>query len=175
MLLAKLPCLDKGFVAVIDTSNNGQKIKEIGDELKINANFSLRGLATLTLLIKCPLFIQLNLSTFNFTIVNTGLNDLEAYVPNQGEIGCSDASTSHAIAQDISQTTEALLINPSAYAADGCDPFISQVICPISTYTTIIVHGPLIEWTRYCTQSKTPAAVKSYIKAINQIIDSEWR
>lgn len=175
MLLAKLPCLDKGFVALIDKSNNGLKLKELEHELKLSPSFHLRSISTLTLLIKCPLFIQLNLSTHNLKIFNTGLNELEAYVPNQGEIGCSDANISNLIAQDIAQTTEALLINPSAYVADGCDPFISQVMCPISTYTTVIVHGSLVEWTKYCSQSRVPQAVKSYINAVNQIIDSEWR
>jgi hypothetical protein len=125
--------------------------------------------------IKCPLFVQLNLSTHSFTIVSTNVTDVEAYIPNVGEIGASDLETSRNISANMKMTTDALLINPKAFQEDGCDRFISQVLTPLNTYTTLIVHGSYNEWKKFCNQQRVPNPTKSYIKAITQIMNSEWR
>lgn len=135
----------------------------------------LHEVSTLTLAIKCPLFVQLRLSTFDLTIIQTPNTELEAYVPNVGEIGTSDHNINKEISQDIEQTTAALLINPMAYQKDGCDKFASQVIMPVSTYTTLIVHGSYNEWRRFCHQTGTPSGIKAYADAVQQIMTMEWR
>ena len=176
MLLNKLCCLDKGWVAHISSSCTSEKLNDVAMEFfkKDDSKF-LRDISTLTLAMKCPLFIQLNLSTHGFKIVSVPVVDVEAYSPNVGEIGAADLSTSKGIVDNIKQTTDALLINPKAFQEDGCDRFISQVLTPISTYTTLIVHGSYNDWNRFCNQQKVPAPTKSYIKAITQIMNMEWR
>ena len=135
----------------------------------------LREISTLTLVIKCPLFVQLNLSTHDFKIISTPPSDIEAYCPNVGEIGTPNLETSKVISDNIKATTDALLINPRAYQDDGCDRFMSQVITPINTYTTLIVHGSYNEWKKFCDKQRIPAPIKAYIKAITQIMNVEWR
>ena len=176
MLLNKIPCLDKGYVALISCSNNFDKLNEVAIEFfkKDNSQF-LREISSLTLVIKCPLFIQLNLSTYNFNIISTPVTDVEAYLPNVGEIGAPELETSRTISANMKMTTEALLINPKAYQEDGCDRFMSQVMTPINTYTTLIVNGSYNEWRRFCNQQKVPAPTKDYIKAITQIMNAEFR
>jgi hypothetical protein len=177
MLLNKVPVLDKGYVALVDCSNTTRKLRDIGQEFFDNGEYptSLEELGTLTLVIKCPLFVQLNISKFNLKIINVPDKEQHAYSPSVGEIGSPDRTTNEEIAADISRTTSALLINPKAYQADGCDRFVSQIITPINVYTTIIVHGSYNEWCKFaCQQGFTPGPIKAYHQAIEQIITSEW-
>lgn len=176
MLLNKLPCLDKGYVAYLDSSGDSSKLKDIALEFfkKTDGRF-LSDISSLTLVIKCPLFLQLHLSQYQFKIITIPSQELEAYVPNVGEVGCPDHNTAKVIAGDIEQTTEALLINPKAYQADGCDRFASQVLTPISTYTTLIVHGSYSEWHKFAGQNNLPSGMVPYGNAVQQIMNAEWK
>lgn len=177
MLLNKIPVLDKGFVALIDSCNTTAKLREIGTEV-YGGEYPvvLEELGSLTLLIKCPLFVQLALSKFNLRIIDANNSGtLEAYTPNAGEVGAKERLDAEAIADDISRTTDALLINPAAYQADGCDRFISQLTTPISTYTSIIVSGSYSEWCKFSYQQKLPRAIAAYGISIAQIIEAEWK
>lgn len=176
MLLSRLPCLDKGYVALIDSSCPSQKLNDVAMEFfkKDNSVF-LRDISTLTLVIKCPLFVQLNLSTQGFQIVTVPTEVVEAYCPNLAEVSSPDVNTSKLIADNIKASTDALLINPLAFQTDGCDRFISQVIMPVSTYTTLIVCGSYNEWKKFTNQPKLPLPIKSYVKAVTQIMNAEWR
>ena len=176
MLLNKLPCLDKGYVAYLDSSGDSSKLRDVALEFfkKTDGRF-LSDISSLTLVIKCPLFLQLHLSTYQFKIITAPSQELEAYVPNVGEVGCPDHETSKVISDDIERTTAALLINPKAYQADGCDRFASQVLTPISTYTTLIVHGPYSEWRRFALQQGMPKGMVPYAQAVDQIMQMEWK
>jgi hypothetical protein len=177
MLLNKIPCLDKGFVAYVNSANNSKQLVELALEFfRTTDTANLRHMANLTLVIKCPLFVQLNLSKFDLSMVASPLYaEPEAYVPNAGEIGGQDRATNELIADDIGRTSEALLINPKAYQSDGCDRFVSQILSPVSTYTTLIVHGTHAEFRKFVTQPGMPSPIKSYADAVQQIIDMEWR
>lgn len=177
MLLNKIPCLDNGFVAFVDSSNNGKLLTDMALEFFRSSDVSnLQHMATLTVIMKCPLFVQLNLSKFDLDVTVTNhYGEPQAYVPNVGEIGGQDRETNSLISDDIGRTTEALLINPKAYQHDGCDRFVSQILMPISTYTTLIVHGKYSEFRKFVNQANMPAPVMSYAQAVQQIIDMEWR
>lgn len=176
MLLNKIPCLDKGHVALISSSCDSQRLNEVAMEyFKRSDSSFLRELSTMTLVIKCPLFVQLNLSKYGFKIVSAPVTEGETYCPNVGEIGSPDLDTNRNIAANIKMSAEALLLNPQAYQDDGCDRFISQVLTPINLYTTLIVHGSYNDWKKFCNQPKVPAPMKSYIKAVSQIMDAEWK
>jgi hypothetical protein len=178
MLLNKIACLDKGYVALLDSSCDSQKLTDIRNEFMMGRDHPhLREyLASMTLAIKCPLFVASTLSQWRLNIVQpTGSSEIEAYIPNPGEISSPDHQTNKIIADDILRTTDALLINPKAYQTDGCDRFVSQIIMPVSTYTTLIVSGSYNQWDRYCSHHKNgPAPVKSYALAIEQIMKAEW-
>lgn len=177
MLLNKIPVLDKGYIALVDSCNTTCKLREIGAEVYGGEYpVALEELGSMTVLIKCPLFVQLALSKFNFRIVDAnGSRPLEAYVPNAGEIGAPERLDAEAIADDISRTTDALLINPLAYQRDGCDRFVSQLVSPISMYTTIIVSGSYSEWCKFSYQQNLPRAIAAYMNGLAQIIETEWK
>jgi len=176
MLLNRLPCLDKGYVAFISSSCTSEKLNDVAMEFfKKDDSHFLRDISTLTLAIKCPLFVQLNLSTHNFHIITTPVVDVETYNPNVGEIGSLDLGINIEISDNIKATSEALHINPKAFQQDGCERFISQILTPINTYTTLIVHGSYNEWKKFCNQQKIPLPAKSYVKAITQIMNAEWK
>jgi hypothetical protein len=175
MLLNKIPVLDLGYVALLDASNNTKKLRDIGLEF-YGGDYpaSLEKIGTLTLAFKCPIFIQLALSKHQLIIVTANQSGLEAYKPRINEIGCKDLQLSRDIAEDISRTTDALLINPKAYRSDGANTFISQVITPISIYTTLIVHGSYKEWCDFA-YSKSITPISEYCEAVKQIIEAEWK
>lgn len=176
MLLNRIPVLDKGYVALLDSCMATSKLREIGAEV-YGGEYPviIEELGSMTILIKCPLFVQLALSKFNFRIIDANNSTtLEAYTPNAGEIGAPERLDAEAIADDISRTTDALLINPKAYQADGCDRFVSQLTTPISTYTQLIVSGSYSEWCKFSYQQKLPGAIAAYTRSIAQIIEAEW-
>jgi hypothetical protein len=178
MLLNKIPCLDSGYVALLEATCTTPRLNEIAREFfnKEDSSKFLRDLGALTLVIKCPLFVQLHLSTFDLKIVTTPqVGTLEAYIPNVGEINAPNLTDSNDILQSMKATTDALLINPVAYQKDGCDRFTSQVLTPINTYTTVIVQGSYEEWKKFCEQQRLPGPMKAYVKAITQIANVEWR
>lgn len=179
LLLNKIPCLDKGFVATYDTSCDGRKLNELAVEFykRIDGKF-LADTASLTVMMKCPLFVQLNLSTFNLRVTNlpnVGSDELESYYPNVGEIGSKDLSVNTDISENMKQTSIALLMNHKTYQADGCNRFMAQILTPINTYTTILVHGMYNDWCRFISQSNAPAPIAAYISAVDQILKAEWR
>lgn len=176
MLLNKIPCLDKGYVALISSACNSTRLNEVRDEyFGAHDTPALKKFAYMTVVFKCPLFVQTNLSQFGLTIVPARIPELEAYVPNAGEIGGRDRQLNEDIADDISRTTDALMINPKAYISDGADRFIAQVLTPISCYTTLIIGGSYNDWQQYIQQKSVPAPLVSYINAVKQIMDAEWK
>jgi hypothetical protein len=176
MLLNKIPVLDKGFVAELDCSMPVVKLNDIAVEYfkKLDGKF-LADMSSLTLLVKCPLFVQLNLSLFNLKVTSLPSSELEVYLPNAGEVGSTTLQLNNAIAADMQRTSEALLLNSKAYQADGCDRFISQILTPINTYTTIVVYGMYNDWCRFVAQNNAPTCIASYMDAVSQILKAEWR
>ena len=178
MLLNKLPCLDKGYVALVSSMNDSNHLKDIGTEFfGVTAiNPKTLNIGYMTLAVKCPLFIHTHLAQFEFNIITTKPSkDVEAYIPNPGEIGSKDSEVNRVIADDINRTIEALFINPKAYQADGCDRFISHLIMPISTYTTILVTGRYDQWSKFINQTGLPAPIESYRLMVDQIFKAEWK
>jgi len=179
ILLNKVPVLDKGFVATYDTSCNSTKLNELAVEFykRLDGKFLCEN-SSLTVMMKCPLFIQLNLSQFNLRITNLpniGSDELECYCPNAGEIGSGDFQVGIDISEDMKRTSSALLMNHKAYQADGCDRFMSQILTPINTYTTILVHGLYNDWSRFISQNNAPAPIAAYIIAVGQLLKAEWQ
>jgi hypothetical protein len=176
VLLSKIPVLDKGYVALLESSNTTNKLREIGSEF-FGGEYppSLEDMGTLTLALKCPIFIQLALSKHQMMIVSTKSEEAEAYVPKPHEIGAKSTEAAAAVAEDIERTTAALLMNPKAYQVDGADKFMSQLITPISVYTTIIVHGTYKQWCGFAYGKKYPVSIEVYAAAVRQVIEAEWK
>ena len=178
MLLNEFKVLDKGSVALLSSSNGGARLKELSDKLfGALPHDGFGDIATATLIIKCPLFLQLKLSQYEFKIIQAPQKGhVEAFFPDLTNVNAADPQDGSAIADDLKRTTEALLINPKAYQADGCDEFVSQTITPINVYTTLVVHGSLNQWIHYLSSNaKAPDVVKQYNAAILDILTAEWK
>lgn len=174
MLLNKLPVLDKGYVALISSSNNGEVLKNI--KLLADVPFAeLASISSLTLAVKCPLFVQLYMSKFSFRIFNIQQDQVEAFQPDFTDVQGIDIETSTIIADDILRTTAALLLNPKSYQKDGCDRFISQVITPISVYNELVVYGSLEQWVRFSESQGLPKPIQVYADMVKEIVRNEWK
>jgi hypothetical protein len=52
---------------------------------------------------------------------------------------------------------------------------MSQILTPINTYTTILVHGMYNDWSRFLSQNGSPAPIAAYIIAVDKLIKAEWQ
>ena len=176
MILNKINVLDKGFVSLLASSNTDKEINDIQDYYYKGATHKgLSDIATATFIIKCPLFVHLYFTRFNLSIIATPPKELEAYIPDESEIGGKDAMTAKDMKENIEQATAALLINPKTLQHDKCDKYISQVMTPISTYTEIIVHGSLSDWVELLNKSGLPSPINAYKEAIEEVLSAEWK
>jgi hypothetical protein len=142
MLLNKINVLDKGFVALIDSSGNSKLLQDLQDTyFKTKINTKLLELCSATLIIKCPLFAQLNISQFGFDIVFTPSDEVEAYLPDISSVSADTLEDRQRICNYISATTEALLLNHKGLSMDGADSLTAQILTPISVYNEIIISG----------------------------------
>lgn len=176
MLLNKLNIGDNGFVALLETSGNGKTLQDIQNEyFKTKYSLRLLELSTATLVIKCPLFVQLNLSQSGLTVISTPINEVEAYVPDLSEISGNSIEDKQEIHDYIKITTEALILNQKGLPMDGADTFTAQLLTPISVYSEIIVNGNIRQWIQFLNQKSLPKQVEVYRSTVESVILNEWR
>jgi hypothetical protein len=175
MLLNIEKVLDKGEVALISCSNDGKMLQDIQNTyFKATFKKELMDIATATMMIKCPLFVQLNLSKFDFNIINVAIDNIEVYIPDISEIEAKTVEDKRRIYKYFDQTMNALILNARSLPIDGCDPFIAQTTMPISTYSKLIVNGSLTTWIKFLKQVKLPKPVESYRLKIKDILGANW-
>lgn len=180
MLVNKLFVLDHGYVAFLQSSFDSVSVAGIRDSFMgadpIHDKDLIAKFGRLSIVMHCPIFVMCGLTKYNFDVMNTVTTEaLVTYCPNPGEIESGEHEIDIAIADDISRTTQALLINPQAYQSDGCNRFISQLVTPISAYTTLIISGSYNEWQRYVNALNVPKPIAAYQLTIKQLIDNEWK
>ena len=172
----KIPILDKGYIAFIDSTLSGEVLTPLEIERyngKINE--SLLDIASLTIEIRCPVFIQLFLQSYQLRILTTNNTTVEYYLPDVGDIGAPDLQVCTDVVAHIAQTIEALTLTAAGFKQDGVDNFISQLLTPISVYNTIIVSGSLNEWIKVAfTARRAPHMIAAYIDVIQSILRAEW-
>lgn len=175
-MVNEIPVLDKGYVALLSSSMSRDTFLSLKrDYFKDKLDPRLLDIPTIHLQIKCPLFVQLTFAEHALTyIVNRTQGKPEAFIPTIADVCAKDLEASEAIAEDISQTTDALLINPKAYQSEGCDLFISQVISPISVYNVLVVSGTLSQWLSYISQTNLPAPIAAYRNKIEEAVMSDF-
>lgn len=176
MLLNKNTVLDKGFVAPLSFTGNGKLLQDLQDHyFKANTNIKLLNIASATLVIKCPLFVQLNLSQYGLDIISTPSYGVEAYTPDLSMIDGVELKDKERVVEYIKKTTDALLINKDGMELDGVDRFTSQLLMPITVYNELIVHGSLGNWLVYLKQNQLPKELEGYRCQIKDCLEAEWK
>lgn len=175
-MLNKLPALDKGYVALVDSSLTGKVLSALEQEHfdgKINRD--LLSCAHMTLQVRCPIFFQLFLQQFNVKVVNTIEKNIECYTPDISEISTGDAAVDSDISKHMKATVDALCITSKAFQKDGLDKFMSHNLMPISVYNTVIITASLSEWMKMVTsKKKLPYPIEAYTDNIKDILEAEW-
>lgn len=166
--------LDKGWVNVISTSMEGNKLLEFSRKYDVGLSDMILDMPRVHLEIKCPLFVQLNMSKFDFKTNIKRSKNMEAFVPTVDQIKAKDHETSLYILENIEKTTEALLMNPKTFSYSGCDTFMAQIICPISMYNQIMVSGSLRQWMYFANQKYLPSTIEPYRQVIEDLLVSYW-
>jgi hypothetical protein len=108
------------------------------------------------------------------TIVSKKNVPVKAWLPDVSYVKATDLETSQNIAEDIKNTTQALLMNPTAYNMDGCDNFVSQVTTPISVYNELMVQASLLDWIRFCDRIGLPVPIEQYRTTIVAFLKAEY-
>ncbi len=176
MLLNKENVLDKGFVAPLQFNGGGKLLQELQDHyFKTKTNIRLLSLSTATLVIKCPVFVQLNLCKYGLNFISTPSDEVEAYIPDISMIEGNSLEDRQEIAKYIQVTTEALLLNQKGIPMDGGNHFTAQLLSPITVYNEIIVNGNLVEWIKFLKQKNLPKEMKLYQNAIKELLETEWK
>lgn len=176
MLLNKINVLDKGFVALVASSGNAKLLQDLQDHyFKTKVNTKLLDICSATLIVKCPLFVQLNLSQFGFNIVSTPSDEVEAYIPDISSVSADTLEDRQRIINYVESTTEALLLNHKGLVMDGADTFTSQMLTPINTYNELIINGSLKQWINYINQTNLPLPLMRYIQEVSSLLASEWK
>jgi hypothetical protein len=176
MLLNETPVLDKGFVAPLEFSGSGKLIQHVQDAFfKTKTNMDLLKICSATLVIKCPLFVQLNLSKYGFDIISTPSEVIEAYIPDVSMIEAESLEDKERISEYMEATTEALLLNQKGLPMDGVSPFTAQLMTPITVYNRVIVHGSLSQWILFIKQGKTPKEISLYREAVFNCLSAQWK
>jgi hypothetical protein len=176
MLLNKLNVLDKGFVAPVAFTGNGKLLQDLQDHyFKTRANLKLLDISSAVLVIKCPLFVQLNLSQYGLNIITTPSDNVEAYIPDISMIEGESLEDRQEIARYIELTTEALILNHKGMAMDGSSRFTAQLLTPITVYNELVVSGKLVNWLQFLKQRQLPKELELYRKSVEDILSVEWR
>lgn len=176
MLLNKISVLDKGFVAPLVMSGDGRLLQDLQDKyFRTKTNIKLLEICNACLIIKCPLFVQLNLSQYGLNIITTPSDDVEAYIPDISMIEGESLEDRQEIARYIEITTEALLLNHKGMAMDGSSRFTAQLLTPITVYNEIIVSGKLQQWLNFLKQKNLPKELEIYRSSIEGIISTSWK
>jgi len=173
-MTSKTPVLDKGFISLFSSSLSNDELNELIIAFNLRQQEEYLCLPHIHMTIKCPLFVQLWLSKYQLHIVSTKRQNKEAYFPSEVEVAAKNLEFSKAIAADIKATTEALLINPKAYAFEGCDTHIAQIITPINVYNELMVSGSLDKWCSILKAQTLPKPIEEYQTAIRNILEAEW-
>ncbi len=176
MLLNENKVLDKGFVAPLNFSGGGRLLQDIQDHyFKTKVNTKLLNISSATLVIKCPLFVQLNLSQYGFDIISTPSDDVEAYTPDLSMVSGETVEDRQRIVDYIEKTTEALILNKDGMIMEGTNEFTAQLLMPITVYNELIVHGSLANWLTYLKQNKLPKELEAYRCQVQNLLSSEWK
>lgn len=176
MLLNKIPVLDKGWIAVLEFSGGGRILQDLQDEyFKTKTNIKLLNLASATLVMKLPLFVQLNLQQYGLDVITTPSDNIEAYIPDISMIDGNKLEDRQHMAKYIKATTEALILNSQGIPMDGGSDFTAQLLVPITVYNEVIVNGKLKQWISYLNQKSLPKEMGLYQSAIHGSLESEWK
>jgi len=176
MLLNENKVLDKGWVAPLCFNGNGRLLQDLQNHyFKANVNIKLLNISSATLVVKCPLFVQLNLSQYGFDIISTPSDGVEAYTPDLSMVDGETVEDREKVVDYIKKTTEALMLNKKGMEMDGTDKFTAQLLMPITVYNQVIVHGSLADWLVYLKQSKLPKELEAYRCQIQEVLKIEWK
>ena len=166
--------ISDGFVDLLSVSMAGADFTDYVSRYRISDWNQILHIPSAHIEIRCPLFVQLNICKFGFSISTRKIRSMKAFVPTIDQIKAKDHETSLEIHANIEATTAALLLNPKTMAYSGCDTFISQIMCPISMYNEIMVSGNLKQWMLFVSQEHLPSTIEPYRKAVEDKLVSHW-
>jgi hypothetical protein len=168
-----VPCLDYGFVELISAAPDGKQLVKIVDTMR-------RGKTTPQILkmpmvyfkFKAPIFVVVAMG--NFKKLQDNSYDPEYYYPKIDDIRAPDLETSEDIAESIKMTIDAGLVNQETYVVDGCNPFVATLTTTVSTYWQGVIYGDLLTWIEFAREKHAPAQIKTYQRAVEDILVAEF-
>jgi len=174
--LGSTPVLDKGYVKLLSASPSGQQISIIRNQVfRGLVKESLTDLPRVVLKIRCPYVVLHHLQSTKIRIINDlSVNKEFVYEPQITDIRSGKHETDVELAEYMSSTLNALVVNQVTLKQDGCNAFIAQLTTPIAAYWEGIAYGDLSDWIRIIVAPHTPPMVKAYQDAFKLTISTEF-
>lgn len=176
-MLYEVPVLDDGFVRLVYSYLNKQQLQDLeatGARFNI-AGLDLAGARGMTLAIRAPAFIFLQLARFN--LVNVGsladskLNYMKIQLEDLQDV---PLEIRYSIIEETSDISNTLMKAPHKLITRGCDNLIAQTVLPVSTYSTSIFHGTVSHWKGFVEYQTSAIYTKKYQSAVKEILRSEF-
>lgn len=127
-----------------------------------------------SLIVKAPMFVKMMFPEFGLITLTNNKSKLEVFEPTMSDVKAETPTIGQEIADDIKATSQALLINPKAYRADGCERSVSQINTPIALYNSFIVSGFLSNWNELISHNSFQPLIEDYREAIHSLIIAEY-
>jgi len=168
-----IPCLDKGFVELLSCAPNGKQLSLIVQQMRRGqVGPHLLRVPTVYFKVKAPYFVTLAMG--NIRSITDQTYSQEVYHPEIDEIAPIEVESRQDMADSIKSTIDAGNINRDMYVKDGCNRFVATMTSTISTYWLGVMYADLETWCDFYQQKHAPHQIKTYQKAVEDILKVEY-
>jgi hypothetical protein len=169
-----IPCLDYGSVELLSCAPDGNQLKSIVDVMRRGrVGPQILKLPVVYFKFIAPIFVVNSMGTFRKIQDDNYVP--ETYFPKIDDISARDLETSEAIQESLSATLDAGIVNRTTYIEDGCNQFTATLTSTVCTYWSGIVYGDLETWYQFFSQKHAPSQIKTYQKAVEDLLVVEYR
>ena len=164
-----IPVLDKGYVALLDTSLSMKRIRSLLSQ-SVSANMLLPHVV-LTFKIKCPILVRLRFSEYGIatTSIPMSAKQMETYKPTLIDVESPDLEQSVKISQEIEKINDFLM----SRIKNTSDP-LELINAPISLYNIIVASAPLEVWRKFTVNIEPHTLIQPYQRAINDLVLADY-
>jgi len=173
--IGKIPTLDKGFVQLRCCAPNARDLDIMKSELyRGTLSPQLLEIVNVFLNIKCPYFLLIPLVSSGIRAISRPGHTSDAYVPQVDVIKSGNNALDLEIADSMSATIEALMLNQMSYTKDGCNSFVATITTPVAAYWEGMMFGLLKDWIRFANAPGLHPLVKEYQKSVISALSVEY-
>jgi len=168
-----IPCLNKGSVELLSSAPSGVQLSSIVRQMrKGQVGPHLLRIPMVYFKVTAPYFVILAMG--NIRSISDASYIPETFHPEIDDVGPVDIESREEIAESIRSTIDAGILNREMYVKDGCNRFVATVTSTIATYWSGVMYADLETWCDFYQQKHAPHQIKTYQKAVEDILRVEY-